>query len=404
MKTKLLAAIILLHLGAYAQWENIFSFQNSPYSLLTVNDDLYAGLSGGGVYHSGDGGLSWTAVNNGIQFGGAYVFSMLHHNDSLFAGVFGDVYFSGDFGANWTSLNLNLDLNDYVYDLLVKDDFLYAGVGHGPSNGVYRKLLREAEWEVLIEGLPENASVNALMTAEDFLFAGTDQGLFKSADNGSAWEWSGEGMEEGLAVKSLASISTNILAGTSNGIYVSVDVGNTWSASLGMPENSVGVCLTGNDEYAIAGTYQSAWYSPDFGFNWIQISNGLDSIVSFYSLATMGDYIYAGTGAGITTTNTVFKFKYNTLSSASNFAGRDLQAYVYPNPFSQHTSIYFAENLQNAGLQLYNLMGQQVASMSNINGSEVILKRNELPAGIYLLRITQGFQTIFTQKVIISGR
>ncbi len=404
MKTKLLAALFLLSTSVYAQWENIFSFQSSPYALLTVNQDLYAGLSGGGVYHSTNSGFDWTAANNGIQFGGAYIFSMFHHNDSIFAGVFGDVYFSGDFGANWISLNLNLDLNDYVYDLLVKDGFLFAGVGHGPANGVYRKLLNEAGWEAVVEGMPENVSVNALMAAEDYLFAGTDEGLFRSTDSGSAWEWSGDGIEDGLAVKSLTSINTNILAGTNNGIFVSADFGDSWNATAGLPENSVGVCFTGNDEYVIAGTYESAWYSPDFGHNWKQIYNGLDSIVSFYSLATMGDYIYAGTGAGITTNNTIFKFKYNTLSSVGEFARPDFTAYVYPNPFKDCTSILFAENLQNAGYQLFNLMGRQVAGLNNLNGREVRLGRNGLPAGIYLLRITQGHQVIFSQKIIITGQ
>ncbi|QLH30392.1 MAG: T9SS type A sorting domain-containing protein [Candidatus Parvibacillus calidus] len=51
---------------------------------------------------------------------------------------------------------------------------------------------------------------------------------------------------------------------------------------------------------------------------------------------------------------------------------------------------------------VYNLQGQQVKQIKNISGQTVTLRRDNLPAGLYVIHLTQDNKTITTDKLIIT--
>lgn len=404
IKNLLTLCFVLLAIQASAQWQNIHTFSNPACALITSENILYAGLGGGGVYASQDSGAAWLEINNGIQFGGAYIFSFAARNDSIFAGGFGEVNFSENGGSDWSLLNLNLGPNSFVYSLIIKDHYLFAGVGHDTGNGIYRKQMNEPGWTPVSEGLPENVGVNALATVNNALFAGTDAGVYYSTNNGLDWSQSGNGIAPGLSVKSLIVSNMNILAGTTDGVFYSADNGNSWSAATGIPPGSVVTCFTGNDQYVVAGTYESACFSADNGMKWTRYNDGLDSIVSFYSLTSLGNNIFAGTGAGISTINAVFKLTYAALSVNENDYMTGNVVNVSPNPFSDNTIISCSIFLHNATLLVENFTGRTVKRMDHINGQSVMLRGDGLSTGLYMVRLQQDHQTIASIKIVITDR
>lgn len=76
---------------------------------------------------------------------------------------------------------------------------------------------------------------------------------------------------------------------------------------------------------------------------------------------------------------------------------------VYPNPLQFQTTIQTDYYLHNATLLLYNSLGQQVKEVKNISGKTFILKRENLPVGIYFFELTQDKKSIFMDKLIISN-
>jgi photosystem II stability/assembly factor-like uncharacterized protein len=396
MKTKLLLCFLSLSCIVNAQWLNIHTFRNPAYSFITCNNNLYAGLGGGGVYTSQDSGTTWVAVNNGIQFGGAYIFSLESRNDSIYAVLFGDVCFTYNNGANWSSLNLNLSMNSYVYALIPKGNFLFAGVGHDNSNGVYRKQLNGSGWTQVNNGLPVNVGVNAFVINTNSLFSGTDLGVYVSIDNGLNWTSSNNGIGAGISVKSLHIVNGNLLAGTNNGIYVSSNNGSTWNYSNGLPSNSVVTSFTSNNNDVVAGTYDGAFLSSDNGLNWTNFSNGIGSN-SVYSLTSLGNYFYAGTGGNIFTTNP-------SLATSIPEKNTDIDDTwsVYPNPFSSQTTLQTDQLFKNATLTVYNSYGQTVKQINNISGQAVVFSRDNLPNGIYFLQLTVSSKVIATKKILIT--
>ena len=133
---------------------------------------IFAGTSGGGIYHSTDNGTSWTEVNNGLTYG--YVRTLKFLGTSLFAGTWGGgVYISTDNGTSWTASNVGLTATD-VYSLATSDMNLFAGT-KGNS-------------------------------------------IFLSTDNGVNWTWTGIGLITGW-VLSLAVLDTNLFAGSYDHVW-----------------------------------------------------------------------------------------------------------------------------------------------------------------------------------------
>jgi hypothetical protein len=79
------------------------------------------------------------------------------------------------------------------------------------------------------------------------------------------------------------------------------------------------------------------------------------------------------------------------------------QISITPNPFSLFTTITVNENLKNADLVIYNTLGQEVKSIKNISGQIVEFQRDNLPVGVYFLRLIQENKIIVNQKVIITN-
>lgn len=76
--------------------------------------------------------------------------------------------------------------------------------------------------------------------------------------------------------------------------------------------------------------------------------------------------------------------------------------HIYPNPFSLKTIFQTSSILHNATLTLENCFGQMVVQIKNINGQTITFSRDNLPSGLYFIRLTEGNKIIATDKIIIT--
>lgn len=77
-----------------------------------------------------------------------------------------------------------------------------------------------------------------------------------------------------------------------------------------------------------------------------------------------------------------------------------LKMSIAPNPFSTYTRVTFTEEQKNVNVTLMNILGKRVRSFT-FTGTELILAKDELPQGIYLLNITDK-KNSFTRKIVIE--
>ena len=77
---------------------------------------------------------------------------------------------------------------------------------------------------------------------------------------------------------------------------------------------------------------------------------------------------------------------------------------IYPNPFSTQTTLQTDNFLKDATLTVDNCFGQAVKQIKNIAGQTVVLSRDNLPRGMYFLRLTENNKTLTVDKLVITDK
>lgn len=117
------------------------------------------------------------------------------------------------------------------------------------------------------------------------------------------------------------------------------------------------------------------------------ISDGTGGSIFAFQDKRSGDFdIYAYKIAGDTTTGIEMPNEVKNNIS------------VFPNPFSETTTVYLPEGKHN--LRLFDLAGREMLSVLNISNSSYILEKGNLASGTYLLNLTSE-KTNYSKLIII---
>lgn len=74
---------------------------------------------------------------------------------------------------------------------------------------------------------------------------------------------------------------------------------------------------------------------------------------------------------------------------------------IYPNPFTNQTSINFIEEQKNITLKIIDVLGKAGKTI-NFTGKQLIIEKGEMEEGIYFVQIMDGDQSFVTKKIIIQ--
>ena len=75
---------------------------------------------------------------------------------------------------------------------------------------------------------------------------------------------------------------------------------------------------------------------------------------------------------------------------------------MYPNPSRNIVTITSTTQLEATNIYLYNIQGELVQSHPNFNGYSLTIRRNNLPSGLYLLKIQNNKGEQFLKKIIFE--
>ena len=147
-------------------------------SIAAINETLFVGTNGAGIYKSTDWGVNWLAVNNGLN--GATNFRAIESKgNTLFAaGPTGTgVFRSLDLGANWTLLSGGLASSSYRgfasnTDIIVAGSF-GAGVFYSKDNG--------NTWTTINAGLSDLTIFDLELNDKYIVAATNTKGVFRFA-------------------------------------------------------------------------------------------------------------------------------------------------------------------------------------------------------------------------------
>ena len=304
---------------AFAQVTTNFSWSRSgvsslgPVRSLALNPSSYSGtpyiLAGtisNGVYRSTDNGASWLqtglpnlwvecllTAGSGMVYAGTV---KLIDGTSLKVGL----YISSDGGATWSPPSL---INHTVQAIAVKDNMIFAGTH---SSGLYVSADTGVTWKLLNDSLKtynglHTPDVTALLVDGGNLVAGTNAGVFISADNGKVW--TGDGMRNmyihALAIGGSGAPAGKIFAATDFGVYVSTVGDTNWIAvNSGLTDSSTtDIATQGNNVYV--STASGLFESTNEGGSWSPVNLGLYA-PNVLGLAAGDSIVLAGTsGDGV---------------------------------------------------------------------------------------------------------
>jgi uncharacterized protein (TIGR03437 family) len=294
----------------------IFSLAVDPKNTETI----YA--AGSSVSRSTDGGASWTAASAGISTLEIHALELDSQNPStIFAGVVwsgaaNGLFKSTDGGAAWTPASAGLPPYSNGIGALVIDpqnpSTMYAATDQGdigPPTAIFRSTDRGTNWSAASSGLPSNLYwISGLVIDSQnpaTLYAGTDQGVFKSINGAASWFAVNFGLTPGY-VDAMAIDPQNpstLYAGTGGGVFKSMDGGASWSAAnSGLPRGLVTVLAIDprNPATVYAGDANGGVFkSMDAGASWSAANSGLPNHSNWIGALVIDPQnpgtVYAGT-------------------------------------------------------------------------------------------------------------
>lgn len=278
-----------------------------------MGDELFYTHYDNGIYKTSDNGITWVQVHP--EWPGSGVRKLITDGTSLFAYQGYEIYVTRDRGATWQNASAVLPNDVYcTYSTLT----IHNGKVYLPaSNGYYVSDASNLNWTYM--GTPEaEATAYSIFFSGSNVYAGTQHGLFHSADNGSTWARSNSGITvnnrpTGLAwnngvlwaageclyrsddnaqtwkqvftgsLRKVAAKGNVVFAANEYSAAISADNGATWKSTI-LPSGHGEICaidIAGQTLYALA--RERLYKSTDLGQTWktILVDDGLQ--YSFYN-------------------------------------------------------------------------------------------------------------------------
>jgi photosystem II stability/assembly factor-like uncharacterized protein len=245
------------------------------------------------IFQSFDGGHTWQDISAGLP-SDRQVYSLFAQNDEVFVSNENGIYRSKITSETpvWQKEYL---LNSAVYGIFPGHSGLYA---LDKYNSFLQNISKDI-WVPVFSGLKGQYLRNVLETHDKTILVGTEEGIFKSTDQGKTWK---HVYNDGWVIRMVESEGV-LICTNEHGILRSTDGGEHWDVVVS--EGGVGI-----EAEVIKGGFAAITYntesktrrvriSMDAGKNWQAIDAGLPPTADIASIKQMGEYFFCGHPDGI---------------------------------------------------------------------------------------------------------
>jgi hypothetical protein len=382
-----------------------------------------------GLYYSTNNGEDWLETNL-IGYNGISAIEE-HTNGIILAGSMTatgrGIYRSSDFGINWTRLNLYPTLTICSYG----STLIFAGVNDGEPefSGIYRSSDAGLTWDrinsIISQHITYDYDLQKLWMVEWDGEGGND--VYFSIDTATVWQHTNLNLIESANGLYYDDDEAFIYAGTDNGLY-RINSGYTpvelLSFTAAIRDNKVFLSWTTATETNNKG-FNVERFSKSLNNGWETIGfvagNGTTTQANSYTYTEdnlkNGRYKYR-----LKQIDFDGSFEYSKeIVIELNISFSFELAQNYPNPYSKSSGgnpttvikfsipnivgdAKFASPTANVTLKVYDVLGKEVATLVNKKLSageyEVKFDGNGLPSGVYYYRLQAG-NFAETKKMII---
>jgi trimeric autotransporter adhesin len=356
------------HAHSIAKWNGI-SWDTLPvrpfvdtqvgiiFSMVFINNELYIG----GIFNS----VAGIPVNNLAKWNGnnwlSVDFPFWDGSIDAMCEYKGELYVGGQFYSS-------LYPNDTIQNIIRYDGSNWKSVGGGMHGGM----------DEVVSTVVYN---NDLYVAGNFSSAHGNPGNYIAKWDGSNWSDVGGGV---------------IGVGGGNGQIFQIYVHNNELYAVGFFSYAGGVPAqyiakwNGSEWCGLGSYFDNAILCTTFYKDTLYVGGGFWTIdgdsMNYIAKWTGGNYVdTCGNSSGI-----------EELTESQN------EMLVFPNPFSISTTLQLSNPLQNASLTIYDIFGNEVKRLQNINGRELQLTREGLRSGMYFYNLIDEKGVVGKGKMIVE--
>ncbi|MDP4198509.1 MAG: T9SS type A sorting domain-containing protein [Bacteroidota bacterium] len=379
---------------------------------------LFAGTGSDGVIVSSDNGANWSLKNSGLRaqrvsaltVAGNNVYAAIpYYNDS-------SLRVSTNDGASWTFI-ATPGMNPGVNAIAASAPLLLTAT----DGGVYLSMNGGATWTQRNTGMTDTA-IRSIAASSTTIFAGSVDyygtgggtgGIFAySISQGLTGQWnaastglSGTGA---MNVFSLATSGTNAIAGTDDGIYASANSGSNWTSSnTGLSAMTITALRSdGHTLYAGTDDFETFW-SVDAGAHWSHLTNGLFR-TPIRDISVNGSTVFYATDSGFyRTTNNGINWTRQAIGMSDSIGPAIFTtgSTVYAGTYTR--GVYSSTNNGNSWLQMnLGLTSTNIAALT-ANNTNVFagcatggVFTSVAGATLTWTQLTSGLQTVANLPVV----
>lgn len=367
--------------------------QDSIVCLATMDSVLFAGTPSG-VIRSFDKGEHWQTAYGSLQFN-PLTFAVRDHY--LFVGSTDGVFRTGDSGKTWAHLLHGASYYSACPSIGISGDTVVASL---TGIGVWKSMDNGDHWAYMIAGLSDTMAIESLAVAtfavqHSTVFAGTNFGTYRAPLSAIGWASVGSQVPS-TGAPLLGAVSGALYGGSEQGLYRSSDQGGHWTR---VSQRVMTAPVVRAGSLAFAGTDEGPMYSEAGADRWRLCAQGF-APARVTGLATDGRVVYLATGG-----KGLWRRSIPELLSVDDKAVMPrlpVLAQNFPNPFSAYTDITFsmpsAGGARGVVVYVYDLYGRRVCSVDagDADGAPrtVRVSAGTLHAGTYVYELRSGSRVV----------
>jgi photosystem II stability/assembly factor-like uncharacterized protein len=297
-------------------WEIVADLHGKSLRALSVasaNSKILVAGALDGIYRSHDGGQNWERISpeNHAEIKNIESIAVDPANpDVIYAGTWHLPWKTEDGGKSWHNIKKGVIEDSDVFSIVI-DQAQPANLFISACSGIYRS---ESAGELFrkLQGIPYSARRTRMLQMDpadhNVVYAGTTEGLWKTADSGATWKhMTGSNIVINDVLVDPRQPSHVLLATDRSGVLASNDGGVTFTASnRGFTHRQTAALLVDRNDSSLiyAGLlsdkeFGGVFVSHDAGQSWKQMSDGLDGRDVFLLRQANDNSIIAGTDRGI---------------------------------------------------------------------------------------------------------
>jgi photosystem II stability/assembly factor-like uncharacterized protein len=379
--------------------------------LLHRNGILYAGADQNGLFRSTDYGKSWIPAMLGLPgygyppYGRVWINDVVSDSSGLVALVQSDsgtngsstlyaIYQSTDEGNNWHKISATGPRYNLLYS---KNVLLIAG-----GLGIQRSGDNGKTWST-VEGTIMQSDINRMCEALGFVFAASlypSRKLFRSSDQGLNWEEMG--FPDASYIRDIIGLDEYLFAATENNVWRSPDLGKTWiSASFGSTGRNI-ITFAAKGDTLISSNDLGIGVSTDLGGHWYTMKTNLPDNAIIEALTLRDEYLIAETYVPDSTTpNSIWQLPLSQVVASVKTPTRidvpqsTILKQCFPNPFNPTTTISFTLAKSSfTTLTIYDILGRRVATLLGkilpAGNYSTVWNAGEFSSGVYFYCLRSG--------------